>query len=230
MSAALSDKQAVEVNALHRLDIALCNFINAYGDPYDPPEEYEAETKRNIKELSDAYNAAHSVGVFKERSALVDVSAVEPEPFGYVYEHTVRNVALGGAHREFRFFKQRRSIFDDDANEFEIVETAVYTSPPLSREGEDAKAEQYWSTVEQLANCEDEISRLRALLSRAEEYVIDGVTTAKGEAEMNAPYPARAPRYDAALAEVRQLYADIQAALAATRSGSATTQTGGGHA
>jgi len=88
--------------------------------------------------------------------------------------------------------------------------TLNFTSPPLSREGEDSA----------------EVVRLRGLLSRAEEYVIDGVTNAKAEAEMNAPYPARAPRYDAALAEVRQLYADIQAALAATRSGSATTASG----
>jgi hypothetical protein len=87
--------------------------------------------------------------------------------------------------------------------------TKLYAHPP-HREGEDSA----------------EVERLRDLLSRAEEYVIDGVTNAKAEAEMNAPYPARAPRYDAALAEVRQLYADIQAALAATRSGSTTTASG----
>lgn len=88
--------------------------------------------------------------------------------------------------------------------------TPLYLHPPLSHRGEDSA----------------EVERLRGLLSRAEEYVIDGVTNAKAEAEMNAPYPARAHRYDAALAEVRQLYADIQAALAATRSGSATTAKG----
>lgn len=110
------------------------------------------------------------------------------------------------------------------------IKAALTTALSDKQAGEvkdSAAADQYWSTVEQLANCEDEISRLRALLSRAEEYVIDGVTTAKIEAEMNAPYPARAPRYDAALAEVRQLYADIQAALAATRSGSAIKPNGG---
>ncbi|GAA4169340.1 hypothetical protein [Shinella granuli] len=47
--------------------------------------------------------------------------------------------------------------------------TKLYTSPPLSREGEDAKEAQYWSTVEQLANCEDEISRLRGLLDAAQQ-------------------------------------------------------------
>lgn len=62
--------------------------------------------------------------------------------------------------------------------------------------------------AERSANAE-----LRALLSRAEEYIIDGVTNAKADAEMNAAYPTRATRYNAALEEVRQLHADVSRAL-----------------
>lgn len=65
----------------------------------------------------------------------------------------------------------------------------------------------------QLEAMQREMAELRALLSRAEEYVIDGVTNAKAEAEMNAAYPSRAVRYNAALEEVRQLYADVSRAL-----------------
>lgn len=54
---------------------------------------------------------------------------------------------------------------------------------------------------------------LRALLSRAEEYVIDGITEAKSQVEMNEPYPTRLPRYLDRLAEARQLHADITEAL-----------------
>lgn len=56
--------------ALRRLDGALCNFINAYCDPYEPAEEYEAETSKNLAELSEAYDQAYTAGVFPSRSAL----------------------------------------------------------------------------------------------------------------------------------------------------------------
>lgn len=71
----------------------------------------------------------------------------------------------------------------------------------------------YYQTRDAIVAKDAEIAKLRALLSRAEEYVIDGVTTAKEQAEMNASYAARAPRFYAALAEARQLHADITAAL-----------------
>lgn len=79
-TAALAVQTQQGVEELRRLDDALGNFINAYGDPYEPAEDYEAETERNIKELSDAYNGAYVAGVFSDRSALVDVPAVESEP------------------------------------------------------------------------------------------------------------------------------------------------------
>lgn len=56
------------------------------------------------------------------------------------------------------------------------------------------------------------IERLCKALEAAETYVIDGVTTAKQNLEMNAAYPARKPRYEAELQEARDIYAECQAA------------------
>lgn len=69
------------------------------------------------------------------------------------------------------------------------------------------------STALQLEAMQREMAELRALLSRAEEYIIDGVTNAKADAEMNAAYPARATRYNVALEEVRQLHAEVSRTL-----------------
>lgn len=56
------------------------------------------------------------------------------------------------------------------------------------------------------------IERLVKALEAAETYVIDGVTTAKQNLEMNAGYPTRRPRYEAELQEARDIYAECQAA------------------
>lgn len=64
-----------------------------------------------------------------------------------------------------------------------------------------------------ISGLQAELCNLRALLFRAEEYVIDGITEAKSQIEMNAPYPTRRPRFEAQLAEARQLHADITEAL-----------------
>ncbi|MDW9722127.1 hypothetical protein GOB91_07125 [Sinorhizobium meliloti] len=56
------------------------------------------------------------------------------------------------------------------------------------------------------------MERLVKALEAAETYVIDGVTTAKQNLEMNAAYPARKPRYEAELQEARDIYAECQAA------------------
>ncbi len=58
-----------------------------------------------------------------------------------------------------------------------------------------------------------EIASLRAILSRAEEYVIDCITEAKSQADLYAGYPTRLPRIERRLAEVSQLHADITEAL-----------------
>ncbi|CCM66756.1 hypothetical protein [Sinorhizobium meliloti] len=56
------------------------------------------------------------------------------------------------------------------------------------------------------------IDQLLKALEAAETYVIDGVTTAKQNLQMNAAYPARKPRYEAELQEARDIYAECQAA------------------
>ncbi|MDR5008255.1 hypothetical protein RGK87_04435 [Agrobacterium fabacearum] len=42
------------------LDDAFSNFINGYGDPFKPKRNHEKETERNVKALSEAFNAARS--------------------------------------------------------------------------------------------------------------------------------------------------------------------------
>lgn len=58
----------------------------------------------------------------------------------------------------------------------------------------------------------EKIERLVKALEAAETYVIDGVTTAKQNLEMNAAYPARKPQYEAELQEARDIYSECQAA------------------
>ncbi|MCR6502541.1 hypothetical protein MUO32_26290 [Shinella sp. CPCC 101442] len=75
------------------------------------------------------------------------------------------------------------------------------------------RADIYAALALKLEAMQRETAELRSLLSRAEEYIIDGVTNAKADAEMNAAYPTRATRYNAALEEVRQLHADVSRTL-----------------
>lgn len=52
-------------------------------------------------------------------------------PFGYVYEATAWRDG-GTPRREYIFSVMRKSISPDDIAEFEILETAVYASPPAA--------------------------------------------------------------------------------------------------
>lgn len=49
--------------AIAKLDAALCNFLNAIGDPFTPTERWFEESRRNLKELSNAYNECHKTDV-----------------------------------------------------------------------------------------------------------------------------------------------------------------------
>lgn len=51
-------------DTLSRLDGALCNYLNGIADPYEPKESWDEETWKNRKELNEAYNQAHTVGLF----------------------------------------------------------------------------------------------------------------------------------------------------------------------
>lgn len=51
--------------ALMRLDDALCNYINARCDPFGPEADWEAETRKNLKRLAEAYNHCHRVGALE---------------------------------------------------------------------------------------------------------------------------------------------------------------------
>ena len=53
----LSEAEKREAEAIagwRKLDTAYSNFVNGYGDPYEPKEAHDAETARNLKNLADA--------------------------------------------------------------------------------------------------------------------------------------------------------------------------------
>jgi len=230
LTAALSEKQAVEVKVGERDLMPLIRWahetlweINPSNYDHDDVCRLNdasvevilglapvlGETHGKSAEWWDQYRTDHPL------PALVDVPAVEPVAWREGIDSAPYAATVLASYFDHEVGEWIVQLFVAERpsapfTHWQLVTRPDETSPPLSREGEDSA----------------EVERLRCLLSRAEEYVIDGVTNAKAEAEMNAPYPARAPRYDAALAEVRQLYADIQAAIAATRSGSATIQKG----
>lgn len=64
---ASADKQE---DSLRKLDMALCNFTNAAGDPWDPVDKWRKEVDDRFAELSDAYNEAHESGVFSRITIL----------------------------------------------------------------------------------------------------------------------------------------------------------------
>lgn len=53
---------AEQVEALDDLDAALCNFLNAASDEFDP-RLWIPETKRNFKALARAYNECHVLNI-----------------------------------------------------------------------------------------------------------------------------------------------------------------------
>lgn len=57
------------------------------------------------------------------------LSAAEPvKPYGYVYESTVRYFDGRSPQRKVDFSYTKKNISDDDIEEFEISETAVYSA------------------------------------------------------------------------------------------------------
>ena len=54
-----------------------------------------------------------------------------------------------------------------------------------------------------IGELEARLKEAERVVGLAEEYIIDGITTAKEQYEMNAPYPAREPGYRAALDDAR---------------------------
>lgn len=49
-----------QIDALDRLDSALCQYINNVGDEWDDPR-WEVSVQKNLGELSEAYNECHKV-------------------------------------------------------------------------------------------------------------------------------------------------------------------------
>lgn len=51
------------IATLHQLDGALCNYLNAITDPFEPKEAWDKETEANFAALSKAYDEAHRSGL-----------------------------------------------------------------------------------------------------------------------------------------------------------------------
>lgn len=78
--------------------------------------------------IEDASVIEEIFAVIKREEAAL--SAAEPvKPYGYVYESTVRYCDGRGPHRKVDFFYTKKNISDDDIEEFEISETAVFDRP-----------------------------------------------------------------------------------------------------
>lgn len=57
-----------QVEAIDRLDSALCNFINGASDAFDP-SKWIAETEEHFKELRKCYNECHELEIMDLREA-----------------------------------------------------------------------------------------------------------------------------------------------------------------
>lgn len=77
-----------------------------------------------------AFKAECVADVAKAIMAHAALPSAEPvKPYGYVYESTVRYCDGRGPHRKVDFFYTKKNISDDDIEEFEISEAAVYDRP-----------------------------------------------------------------------------------------------------
>lgn len=85
-----------------------------------------------------------SVGEIDTAVSNAALSAAEPvKPYGYVYESTVRYFDGRSPQRKVDFSYTKKNISDDDIEEFEISETAVYSA--LSAQVQDVAG---WQPIE----------------------------------------------------------------------------------
>lgn len=83
------------------------------------------EGRSHDTEASDAQRVLSEI-----EAEIAALSAPAPvKPYGYVYESTVRYFDGRGPQRKVDFSYSKKNISDDDIEEFEISETAVYSAP-----------------------------------------------------------------------------------------------------
>jgi hypothetical protein len=106
------------------------------------------EGRKHDTEAGDAQRVLSEI-----EAEIATLSAAEPvKTYGYVYESTVRYFDGRGPQRKVDFSYTKKNISDDDIEEFEISETAVYDRPPHPAPSVAVKA-----TIEQCATHVEEM-------------------------------------------------------------------------
>ena len=67
-SALIDTEGEYQAEALDRLDLALCQFLNNVGDEYDP-RVWLPSVKRDLDRLSKVYNECHVIGLMDLKRA-----------------------------------------------------------------------------------------------------------------------------------------------------------------
>lgn len=221
VTAALSDKQAVEVKIkplewiehpsadAWRADTMLGTY-QVWAGSLKTGWLFDGLFAERLNETShdeDAAKAAAQADYERRiRSALVDVPAVEPVAKRWLVEETLPSGAIKWEVVEHENHARKIAAMCRNA-----TVTPLYTSPPLSREGKDSA----------------EVERLRGLLDVALD-VLDNYADPTGYTDSDGEQvPSDADVHQGLLA--KETAFNLRAALAAARSGSATTHSGGDH-
>jgi hypothetical protein len=111
-----------QVDAIDRLDSALCNFLNGASDQYDP-RLWIPETKRNFAALCDAYNQCHIMKVMDLRRA-ADTTALgitADTPLVQLHVRTYQERVAEAHHALFADdptdIEERRDRYAEESNE-----------------------------------------------------------------------------------------------------------------
>lgn len=141
-------------------------------------------------------------------------AAEQVKPYGYVYESTVRYCDGRGTHRKVDFSCTKKNISDDDIEEFEISETALYDRPqqPTPSVAVKAISEEWFNPANAVFRkpmADDALSAKVQDVAVAEIVSKHGDPEAFGERELVAlvdiqKFPYRTKLYAAAAAPSKQ--------------------------
>lgn len=216
LTAALSDKQAGEVKAQDIID----RSHTIVDDVLDMALYLRDCPRENIWKYQDAANRLAAF-MNEVRSALVDVPAVESEPVAWTSPGQLREIERGA-----------NGIVTKYGDEFMSV--PLYSDPPrsLSNEGE---TERTLGELLQLLVAESGAAYCQSLRQFEQIPCLGWERKAKDGAYGEAEHAAHRKANELmgqhqGLARAVKILRDALSALAATRSGSATTASGGHHA
>lgn len=139
------------------------------------------EGRNHDTEAGDAQRVLSAIEA--EIAALPAPPAVKP--YGYVYESTVRYCDGRGPHRKVDFFHTKKNISDDDIEEFEITETAVYSAQVREAAGVEAinalkEAEPYVEICHSLMTQKETRTNVWRVLKRVRAAIAGAPATQEG--------------------------------------------------